>query len=78
MEMDLNKTKDDLSIIATAKANIRLIYDCHHNEYIRETFFEHYISLSKRKVILTSVLTDLKIKKIVLEEEVERCRKRGN
>jgi len=77
IEIDSNKTRDDISIIATAKTNIRLIYDCHHNSYIRETFFTHYISLVKQKVILTNVLADLMIKKNVLEGEVERCRKRG-
>jgi len=67
----------DIEIIETAKKNVRTAIDCLENEDgIRAELFDKYEELCKRYIIMKNVLSDLDIKKNVLQQEKDRCSNR--
>lgn len=73
----LNNTVTSRVIIATAKANIRKILDCHVNVDIRSQLFDHYEALCRRNVILKNTYDDFFIKLNVIQAEQNRCKERS-
>ena len=73
----LNQTKTWIETIETAKTNVRKVLDCHDNRGFRNALFGHYEALCGRRVIISNVHEDLKIKKNVLLKEKDRCADRS-
>ncbi|XP_066922141.1 low-density lipoprotein receptor-related protein 5-like [Clytia hemisphaerica] len=78
LQVEEDTVQTSLNTVMDSQILIRKMIDCHANVWSRKgELFDHYEQLCQRKVIIQQVLSDLKIKKIILENEKKRCADRS-
>ena len=73
----ISTINSDIALVLAAKKNTRLGIDCYGNEGFSDTLFENYENLTKNYFIMKNVVTDLTIKKDVVNAELTRCQTRS-